>query len=120
MFFDACYSGQTRDDKTLIASARPISIGVRETGGVPDNFTIFTASQGNQISSPFKEAKHGIFSFYLMKGLEGEADKDKNREITNGELLAYMEKKVNAKAVELGRKQVPSLIGQKDDTLNRY
>ena len=120
MFFDTCYSGQSRDEKTLLASARPIRIGMKESDGVPDNFTVFTASQDDQISSGLKEAKHGIFSYSLMKGLEGEADKDKNREITNGELLAYMKKEVNAKAVELGRNQIPSLVGKKDITLNRY
>ncbi len=120
IFFDACYSGQSRDEKTLMAAARPISIVAKEQDGVPDNFTVFTASQDDQISSGLKEAKHGIFSYYLMKGLEGQADKNKDREITNGELLAYIEKKVNNKAVEIGRNQVPSLVGKKDITLNRY
>ena len=120
MFFDTCYSGQSRDEKTLLASARPIRIGVKDSGGVPSNFTIFSASQLDQISSGLKEAKHGIFSYYLMKGLEGAADQNKDRQITNGELLAYMEKEVNSKAIELGRSQVPSLVGIKDNTLNRY
>ena len=55
-----------------------------------------------------------------MKGLEGQADKNKDREITNGELLAYIEKKVNNKAVEIGWNQVPSLVCKKDITLNMY
>jgi len=120
MFFDACYSGQTREEKTLLASARPIKVSAKETGGVPENFTIFTASQLDQISSGFKEAKHGIFSYYLMKGLEGDADSNKDRTITNGELLAYVSKEVNARAIELGRTQVPSLVGNKGNALNKY
>ena len=120
MFFDTCYSGQSREEKTLLASSRPIRIDAKDSGGVPSNFTIFSASQLDQISSGLKEAKHGIFSYYLMKGLEGAADQNKDRQITNGELLAYMEKEVNSKAIELGRSQVPSLVGIKDNTLNRY
>jgi len=120
IFFDTCYSGQTREERTLLASARPIKVGIKESGVVPDNFTIFTASQFDQISSGFKEAKHGIFSYYLMRGLEGDADQNKDREITNGELLAYIEKEVNSKAVELGRTQIPSLVGKKGEILNRY
>jgi len=120
MFFDTCYSGQSREEKTLLASARPIRIGVKDSGGVPSNFTIFSASQLDQISSGLKDAKHGIFSYYLMKGLEGAADQNKDRQITNGELLAYMKKEVNSKAIELGRSQVPSLVGIKDNTLNKY
>ena len=71
MFLDTCYSGVSRDEKTLLASARPIRISVKETNEVPENFTIFSASQLDQISSSIKvKAKHGIFSYYLMKGLE--------------------------------------------------
>ena len=46
MFFDTCYSGQTRDEKMLVASLlRPIQI-ITEEQDTPDNFTIFSASNG--------------------------------------------------------------------------
>ncbi|MBT91732.1 MAG: hypothetical protein CMI82_00585 [Candidatus Pelagibacter sp.] len=120
MFLDMCYSGVSRDEETLLASARPVRIVAEEQGDIPDNFTIFSASQLDQISSGLKEAKHGIFSYYLMKGLEGKADSNKNNEITNGELLAYMDEKVSSKALELGRKQNPELIGKSDKVLITY
>ena len=119
MFLDTCYSGVSRDEKTLLASARPVRI-VAEEQDTPDNFTIFSASQLDQISSGFKEAKHGIFSYYLMKGLEGMADSNKDRKITNGELLAYMDQNVAQKASELGRQQNPSLAGDPDKILMSY
>ena len=50
MFFDTCFSGISRDEKILLASARPIRIIADEQEGTPDNFTIFSASQLNQIS----------------------------------------------------------------------
>ena len=117
MFMDTCYSGVSRDEEILLASARPIRIVADEQEGVPDNFTIFTASQLDQISSGLKEANHGIFSYYLMKGLEGKADTDKDKQITNGELLAYMDQNVSQKASELGRQQNPSLAGDPDQVL---
>ena len=95
-------------------------IRVVASDDTPDNFTVFSASQSNEVSLSFDGAKHGIFSYYLMRGLEGEADQNKDREITNGELLAYIEKEVNSRAVELGRTQLPSLVGKKEETLNRY
>ena len=79
-----------------------------------------STSKGDQISSGLKEAKHGIFSYYLMKGLEGKADINKDKQITNGELLAYMDKNVSQKASELGRQQNPSLAGDPDQILMRY
>ncbi len=120
MFLDMCYSGVSRNDETLLASARPVRIVADEQGELPNNFTIFSASQLDQVSSGLKEAKHGIFSYYLMKGLEGNADLDKDKTITNGELLAYVNENVSSKALEQGRKQNPDLIGNKNKILIKY
>ena len=120
MFLDTCYSGVSRDEQMLLASARPIRIIADEQDGIPDNFTIFSASKLDQISSGLKEAKHGIFSYYLMKGLEGKADTNQDNKITNGELLAYMDLNVSQKASELGRQQNPSLTGDPEKVLMSY
>ena len=119
LFIDACYSGSSRDNETLLAVARPIKIMAKE-GDAPRNFTIFSASGVEQISSGLKEAKHGIFSYYLMKGLEGKADKNKDRKITNGELRDYLVQNVSRKALELGRSQEPSLAGNANKVLVKY
>jgi hypothetical protein len=120
IFLDACYTGSSRDNEILLADARPVRITADEQEGIPDNFTIFTASKLDQISSGLKEAKHGIFSYYLMKGLEGNSDKNKDGKITNGELLAYMDQNVSQKAAELGRQQNPSLAGNPEQILMSY
>ena len=120
LFFDTCYSGSSRDDESLLASARPIRILSSKVSNRPDNFTIFSAAKNEQISSGFKEARHGIFSYYLMKGLEGKADTNRDKKITNGELHVYMDKHVSQKALELGRKQNPDLAGDHKQILTRY
>ncbi len=120
MFFDTCYSGISRDDKSLLASSRPVRIISEEKDQIPENFTIFSASKLDQISSGLKEANHGIFSYYLMKGLEGNADLNEDKKITNAELLEYMQKNVSQKAAELGREQSPSLAGDPNKVLISY
>ena len=102
-----------------MADARPLRIIANEQD-VPENFILFSASQLDQISSGLKEAKHGIFSYYLMKGLEGYADFNEDKKITNGELLAYMDENVSQKAAEQGREQNPSLAGDPDKVLISY
>ena len=119
IFLDTCYSGVSRDEQTLLASARPVRI-IANNKSTPKNFTIFSASQLDQISSGLKEVKHGIFSYFLMKGLEGKADLNDDNKITNGELLAYMDENVSQKAAELGRQQNPSLAGDPDKVLVSY
>jgi hypothetical protein len=74
IFLDTCYSGVSRDEQMLLASARPLRVIADDDEKLPDNFTIFSASENDQISSGLESAKHGIFSYYLMKGLEGKAD----------------------------------------------
>ena len=57
---------------------------------------------------------------YLMKGLEGKADSNNDKKITNGELLAYLDDNVSQKALELGRQQNPSLAGDSEKVLISY
>jgi len=118
MFFDACYSGITRDEETLLASARGLK-KIKEDD-IPKNFTIFSASGMDQISSGLDEAEHGIFSYYVMKGLEGDADINSDRKITNAELLSYLNDHVPLKASELGIEQTPALVGDPDKVLMKY
>jgi hypothetical protein len=110
MFIDACYSGQTRGGDVLIANAKPVALKA-DTNVYPPNFTVITASTSDQISSSSSELKHGIFSFYLMKGMEGEADANKDGKITVGEMQDYLSDKVARQATTLGRKQNTQVIG---------
>ena len=55
-----------------------------------------------------------------MKGLEGNADINKDSEITNAELLAYVDENVSEKALDLGRQQNPSLLGDPNKVLISY
>tara|TARA_B110000008_G_C16917320_1_gene543238 strand:+ start:1278 stop:1448 length:171 start_codon:yes stop_codon:yes gene_type:complete len=55
-----------------------------------------------------------------MKGLEGNADINNDKKITNGELITYLDENVSQKASELGRQQNPSLAGDPDKVLMTY
>lgn len=110
VFMDACYSGQARSGETLVASARPVVLK-SDKKLFPDNFTVIAASQSDQISSSSPDLKHGIFSYYLMKGMEGEADANKDGKITLGEMQAYLVENVGRQAGMMNRKQEPQLIG---------
>jgi len=116
VFMDACYSGQARSGETLIASARPVVLK-SDKKLFPDNFTVIAASQSDQISSSSPDLKHGIFSYYLMKGMEGEADANKDGRITLGEMQAYLVENVGRQAGMMSRKQEPQLIGNSNQIL---
>ena len=110
MFIDSCYSGQTRGGETLIASARPVSVKT-SASTYPSNFTVISASAPDQLSSSSPDLKHGIFSFYLMKGMEGDADLNNDGKITIGEMQEYLIDHVGRQAMALNRVQNPQLYG---------
>jgi hypothetical protein len=110
MFVDSCYSGQSRNGSQLLAGAKPVILKNSDLG-YPPEFTVFTASASDQISSASNDLQHGIFSFYLMKGMEGAADINKDGNITFGEMLEYLNENVQRQALAANRVQVPQLIG---------
>ena len=116
MILDACYSGQARSGETLIASARPVQLKT-ENKLFPENFTVITASQNDQISSSNPELQHGIFSYYLMKGMEGDADANRDGKITLGEMQAYLVENVGRQAGMMSRKQEPQMVGDANRVL---
>ena len=120
IFFDTCYSGPSRDGNMLIANARPIRVTVKEDQSLPKNFNLFSAAQNDEISSSLPSINHGIFSYYLMKGLEGNADLNRDRKITNGEMLTYLQNNVSQQASTQNRKQTPSFLGNSENILLNY
>jgi len=119
IFLDTCYSGLSRGKEILLASTRGIVVTPKPQS-IPSGFTVLSAASGQQISSGLDEAKHGLFSYYLMKGMEGNADANRDRKITAGELHAYLGKNVQKQAIRLGREQTPELSGNGERVLVRW
>jgi hypothetical protein len=115
VFLDTCYSGETRGNEMLIAG-RPIGIRALEQS-IPDNFTLMTAAAGDQIANPLEEAKHGMFSYFLMKGMEGVADTNQDNKITALELHEYVKENVWQQS---SNKQLPELQGDANRVLVQF
>jgi hypothetical protein len=116
MFMDACYSGQIRTGETLLASARPIAIQSKASS-YPANFNVISASAPDQLASSSPDLKHGMFSYFLMKGMEGEADENKDGNITMAEMQSYLKENVGKKALSINRTQVPQITGDQSRVL---
>ena len=105
-FFDNCFSGATRSEELLLAS-RPLGIKVQETT-IPDNYLVFTAGETDQIAGVEPEVKHGRFSYFVFKGLEGEADANQDGKISAGELHKYVRESVGRFSAGA---QTPTMLG---------
>ena len=115
VFLDTCYSGETRDKNSLI-EGRPVILKARKKS-LPSNFIVFSAASNEQLSNPLKETKHGMFSYFLMKGMEGDADKNNDKKITTGELYNFVRKNV---VQQSAGSQTPELQGNKNSFLVRF
>jgi uncharacterized caspase-like protein len=108
MFLDSCFSGANRDNEIILADARPVFLSSAPEPSAP-HLAVFSASSGSQISSAWSDMQHGLFSYFLMKGLKGEADANQDKSITQQELHSYVSDHVNSQARRLGREQEPQL-----------
>ena len=107
VFLDACFSGANRENEILLAGARPVFLDVNTA--VAANVTLFSAASGNQISSSWSEKQHGIFSYWLMKGMQGSADANRDNRLTVEELGGFIRNNVSTTAGKLDREQTPVL-----------
>jgi len=107
VFLDACFTGANRENEMLLAGARPVSIQLKNN--YVNNVTVFSATSNNEISSSYPKNKHGLFSYFLMKGMQGQADANKDKKITIQELFDFTKKNVSRIAGTLDREQTPQL-----------
>jgi hypothetical protein len=64
---DSCFSGS--GGRSVIAKgARPLVGAV--TAAVPAQLTVLSASGGDQVSNSYEEKGHGLFTYFLLKGLK--------------------------------------------------
>ena len=64
---DSCFSGA--GGRSVIAKgARPLVTVV--SADVPAGLTVLSASAADQISSSYQEKGHGLFTYFLLKGLK--------------------------------------------------
>ncbi len=106
---DACFSG-AGGRSVLPRGARPLvsKVSVGDLSGT--KLVALSASGAAQISGTLEEQGHGLFTYYLLKGLNGAA-RDGKGAVTAGSLLAYMKPLVEDAARRSNREQTPTLQG---------
>ncbi len=64
-----------------------------------------------QLTHQYEQGKHGLFTYFLLKGLGGAADKDKNGIVVAGELFEYAQQQVTKTALaDFGHEQEPACV----------
>ena len=112
---DTCFSGSASERNTR-ARTIPAKTGLRSFGRhLDDGFLkrmaaakgkiILTASGINEPSHEIDELGHGVFTYYLLEGLKGQADLDDDGVVDVSEIYKYVSDKVPART---GNSQTPT------------
>jgi hypothetical protein len=119
VFLDACYSGA--------AGGRTFASTKSRTVNVDDIFldrltrskgrAIVTASRPSELSIELPELGHGVFTYYLVRGLEGYADLNRDGIVSLQELFEYLTQEVSRKSRAVGGNQHPMLKGEMEGAL---
>jgi hypothetical protein len=119
VFLDACYSGA--------AGGRTFAAKKTRASAVDDLFlerltrskgrAIVTASRPGEVSFELSDLRHGIFTYYLIEGLKGAADLNRDGVVTLQELYEYLEQQVTRKSRAVGGNQHPVMKGELEGVL---
>ena len=107
---DTCFSGQ------IGRSVKTAGLGMRSGILMSDFYNrmaagkgkvIMAASGANESSQELDKLKHGVYTYYLLEALSGNADYDKDGIVTVMEAHQYVEKMVSA---ETAQNQKPEIF----------
>ena len=113
---DTCFSG-AGGRSVLAQGARPLVTAI-DTGSVsPGKIIAFTASKGTEISGTVGDQGHGAFTYFFLKGLNGDAA-DASGHVTARGLYDYLTPKVQDAARRLNRDQTPQLLPDASSSLS--
>ncbi len=89
---DACFAGTGRGGKQLIEGKR---LAVPAYAMTPrPQVTVWSATSADELSGPFEDAKHGLFTYFLVGALrgwaDGEIDGQSDGQVTLGEAQQYV------------------------------
>jgi uncharacterized caspase-like protein len=121
VMLEACFSGVS-EGGAVVQRASPVELSVENPVMAMENGLAFTAGAADQIASWYPEKKHGLFTYFFLKGLRGPADEDGDQAITGAEMEKYLTEKVPYRAQRTyNREQTPQVVGQaRNRVLVRY
>lgn len=88
---DACFSGQNKQGDMMIREASPLTLSAENPLLLQENATVFTAGTSDQVANWYPDMKHGMFTYFFLKALQGEADQNGDRQITVREVMEFVQ-----------------------------
>jgi hypothetical protein len=120
VILDACFSGDSGGG----ALFKNVSPALYKTSShiknLKKSYLISSTSVG-ELSNWYPKMKHSLFTYYFIKGLQGEADTNKDKDITMLELQNYVQSQVSYRARRLnGMEQHPVFVADNKSNVIVY
>lgn len=107
---DSCFSG-AGGRSVLAKGARPLVMNIQNNMVLSKNISVLSASAGNQISSTYDDKGHGLFTYFLLKGIKNEDVVNPDGSIAVSDLYDYIKPQVESIArKQYNNEQTPQLI----------
>lgn len=114
---DSCFSGNS-EKGMLFKNISPAMVKVKKEYQGPDNATLITSAAVDQVSTWYPEKRHSLFTYYFLKALQGDADLNKDKKITLGEIKEYLKENIPYMARRLtGIEQQPVISGDDNEVV---
>ena len=115
VFLDTSFNGfAARNNNQILPYAKLALNKDRNPISSSDKVIAMISSSGGQGSNAYPEKGHGLFTYYLLRGLRGEAFKSRSGLKTLGELYTYVKNQVVKVSLERGMEQTPTLTPSLD------
>ena len=110
VMLDSCFSG-AKGRSITGEGTRPLVMSIENPVLTSGKLAVLAASSGGQMSSDYEKARHGLFTYYLLRGMRGEASQNSEGTVELGGLYQFVKKNVAETAsLELNRDQTPVLL----------
>jgi len=110
---DSCFSG-AGGRSVMAKGARPLVMNLQSAFVLPRNVTVMAAASSHQISSTYEEKSHGLFTYFMLKGIKDEDVVRQDGSIAVGDLFTFMKPQIERIArKQYNNEQTPQLIGAK-------
>ena len=106
IILDSCHSGAIKGIKNSGIMTKSFFDSIFPP---PEGFVVLSSCKLNEFSYEWPEKDHSVFSYYLLEGLRGSADKDEDGTITITDTHSYTSDKVKKWAFQKGIEQSPTL-----------
>jgi hypothetical protein len=120
VFIDACFSGSSKATEKISTENLVSTKGVKiipkliSPWRTNPNFSVFNSSAANETSLGFDPSQTGLFTYYICVGLQGDADLNHDKKITNGELFDFVQSKVMETSKKIFGVQTPQFNGNRE------